>query len=319
MATQETAKTLYLTTKGIKYAYRIIGNGTRDNSVTPPLVMLNHFRANIDLWDPQVINQLAATRQLITYDYAGMGHSGGEVPRSIKGFSQNLVAFLTALLPSLNTQFVDVLGFSLGGFVAQQLALDAPDLIRKLVLSGTGPSSGPHLERPMAEVQSAIMAPTPSGPAVIDAFFPSFIAKEAGEAWLNRVFGSRQEMAGKDGEPPWAFFLTGPGLPNLIEAFLKWDADPSPYALLGTIQKDVLVTAGQNDLIVPSQNAYVLSRQLQRASFVVFPGSGHGHPFQFSDFYTKQVASFLDGGWPTPPFSAGVIASQSSESPAAGQ
>ncbi|ORY15239.1 Alpha/Beta hydrolase protein [Clohesyomyces aquaticus] len=310
MATQETAKTQYITAKDIKYAYRIIGHASSNNATTPPLLMLNHFRANTDLWDPEVINRLAATRQLITYDYAGMGHSGGEVARSVKGFSQNLIAFLTALLPSLNTTFVDVLGFSLGGFVAQQLVLDAPDLVRKLVLSGTGPSFGPHLERPMAEVNSAIMAPTPSGPAVIDTFFPSFIAKEAGEAWLNRVVGGRQAMAGKDDEPEWAFFLTGPGLSNLIEAYLKWDADPTPYALLSTVQKDVLVTAGQNDLIVPSQNSYILSRQLQRANFVLYPGSGHGHPFQYPEFYTKQVVSFLNGEWPTPPFSAGTIAPQ---------
>ncbi|KAH8719168.1 Alpha/Beta hydrolase protein [Phaeosphaeriaceae sp. PMI808] len=308
MATQETAKTLYLTVEDIKYAYRLIGNTVSDKITTPPLLMLNHFRANIDLWDPDVINKLSASRQVITYDYTGIGHSGGEVPRSIKGFSQNLEAFLRALKPILNIDYFDVLGFSLGGFVAQQLVLDAPDLVRKLVLSGTGPSFGPHLERPMAEVQSGIMAPIPSGPVVIDAFFPSFIAKDAGEAWLNRVIGSRQAIAGKDGEPDWAFFLTGPGLPNLIEAYLKWDADPVPYALLGTIQKDVLVTAGQSDLIVPSQNAYILSRQLKRANFVVYPGSGHGHPFQYSSFYTKQVTSFLDGGWPSP-FSAGTILS----------
>lgn len=309
MSTQSSARTQYLTANGIKYAYRLIGTPAANQTSTPPLVMLNHFRANIDLWDPEIIDPLAADRLLVTYDYAGMGHSAGDVPRSIKNFSQNLQAFLIELLPALGVEVVDILGFSLGGYVAQQLALDAPSLIRKLVLSGTGPSFGPHLERAMAEVQAAICAPTPSGPAVIDAFFPSFTAKEAGEAWLNRTLASRQALAGKDGEPAWAFFLTGPGVANLVEAFLAWDADPLPYALLGTIQKDVLVTAGQNDLIVPSQNAYILSRQLQRANLVVYPGSGHGHLFQYAAFYTKQVLSFLNGEWPVPPFSAGEIRS----------
>lgn len=307
MSTQSTAKTLYLSTKGIKYAYRLIGTPSSDPTASPPLLMLNHFRANTDLWDPEVIDPLAATRLLIIYDYAGMGHSGSEVPRSIKGFSQNLHAFLTKLLPTLGVEAVDILGFSLGGYVAQQFVLDAPSLVRKLVLSGTGPSFGPHLERAMAEVQAAICAPMPSGPAIIDAFFPSYTAKEAGEAWLNRTLASRQNLAGKDGEPDWAFFLTGLGVANLIEAFLAWNADPLPYALLGTIQKDVLVTAGQNDLIVPSQNAYILARQLQRANLVVYPGSGHGHLFQYAAFYTKQVLSFLNGEWPVPPFSAGEI------------
>lgn len=307
MTTQSTAQTRYVTANGIKYAYRLIGSPATDQKTAPPLLMLNHFRANIDLWDPEVIDPLAATRQLISYDYAGMGHSSGAVALSIKGFSQHLQAFLLALLPELGVKVVDVLGFSLGGYVAQQLVLDAPSLVRKLVLSGTGPSLGPRLERAMAEVQAAICAPVPSGPAVIDAFFPSFTAKEAGEAWLSRTLGSRQAKAGKDGEPEWAFFLTGDGVPNLIEAFLAWDADPLPYALLGTIQKDVLVTAGQNDLIVPSQNAYVLAKQLQRANLVVYPGSGHGHLFQYAAFYTKQVITFLDGEWPVPPFSAGNI------------
>jgi pimeloyl-ACP methyl ester carboxylesterase len=308
MTTQETAETLYLTANGIKFAYRIIGNPSNNKTETP-LLMLNHFRANIDLWDPEIINPLAATRQVITYDYAGIGHSSGEVPRSIQGFSQNLIAFLLLLLPTLNFTSVDVFGYSIGGYVAQQLALDSPDLIRKLVLSATGPSLGPDLQRPIAPIQSAIMVPIPNGPGIIDAFFP-LIAKEAGEAWLNRTIGSRQARAGKGGEPEWANYLTGPGLQNLIEAYLKWDSDPTPYALLSTIQKDVLVTAGQSDFVIPSQNAYILSRQLERANFVVYPGTGHGHLFQNSAFYTKQVINFLDGAWPTPPVSAGTIQAQ---------
>lgn len=116
MATQETAKTLYLDDDGIKYAYRIIGN---TNSSSPPLLMLNHVRSTIDTWDPQVINNLTASgRQLITYDYAGLGHSGGAIAPCIKVFDLNLLTFLTKLLPTLGTQQVDVLGFSMGGYVA---------------------------------------------------------------------------------------------------------------------------------------------------------------------------------------------------------
>ncbi len=125
MATQETAKTLFLTVDGTKYAYRLIGNAS-DSS--PPLLMLNHVRSTIDTWDPLVINNLVATgRQLITYDYAGLGHSGGAVAPSIKVFALNLLAFLHQLLPSMNATQVDVLGFSMGGYITQQLALDEPD------------------------------------------------------------------------------------------------------------------------------------------------------------------------------------------------
>ncbi|TID14375.1 Eukaryotic translation initiation factor 3 subunit K [Venturia nashicola] len=305
MATQETARTQFITANDIQFAYRLIGSPIIDKA---PLLMLNHFRSNIDLWDPLLINSLVATgRQLITYDYAGMGHSNGEVESSIKAFSKNVIAFLHVLLPILQTSQVDVLGFSLGGYVAQQLALDAPTLVQKLVLAGTGPSFGPGLERPMAEVQSAIMAEPPDGNAIADTFFPSFVAREAGAVWLT---SARQSIAGKEGEPDFAFFLGGDGLTKLTEAYLKWDADPIPYALLQTIQKDVFVTAGKNDLIVPTQNSFVLSRQLPRANFVVYPGSGHGHLFQFAEIYAGLVGSFLDGEWPVPPVSFGAISAQ---------
>ncbi|KAL7933863.1 Alpha/Beta hydrolase protein [Trichoderma chlorosporum] len=304
MSTQGTAKTLYLDADGIKYAYRLIGNSTAgSNSV--PLLMLNHVRATIDTWDPEVINNLTASgRQLITYDYAGIGHSQGNIAPSIRGFAVNLLAFLNVLLPTLHTKQVDVLGFSMGGYIAQQFALDAPDKVNKLVLSGTGPSLGPHLERPMNEVQSTVFNPTPGLPT-IEAFFPSFTTGTEGQDWFNRSINSRQGIAGKHGEPGIAGFTTGQDLVNLTQAYLTWDADPVPYSLLQTIQKDALVTNGDNDLIVPTQNSFVLARQLPRANFVMFPSSGHGHLFQYAAYFTKVVGEFLDGKLPTAPFSSG--------------
>lgn len=304
MSTQETAKTLFLDADGIKYAYRLIGNSTA-GSHSPPLLMLNHVRATIDTWDPEVINNLTATgRQIITYDYAGIGHSQGHIAPSIRGFAVNLIAFLNILLPSLHTQHVDVLGFSMGGYVAQQLALDAPNVVNKLVLAGTGPSLGADLQRPMNEVQSTVFNPTPDD-TLIAAFFPSFTTGNEGQAWLNRSTSARQGIAGKNGEPDIALFTAGQDLVNLTQAYLTWDADPVPYSLLQTIQKDALVTNGDNDLIVPTQNSYVLARQLPRANFVMFPSSGHGHLFQYAGYYTKIVGEFLDGKLPTAPTSAG--------------
>ncbi|KAL7941886.1 Alpha/Beta hydrolase protein [Trichoderma barbatum] len=306
MATQETAKTLYLDADGIKYAYRLIGNSTsRSHSV--PLLMLNHVRATIDTWDPEVINNLTASgRQLITYDYAGIGHSKGNIAPSIRGFAVNLLAFLNVLLPSLHTQQVDILGFSMGGYVAQQFALDAPNLINKLVLCGTGPSLGPGVERPMNEVQSTVFNPTPGLPT-IEAFFPSFTTGAEGQDWFNRSINSRQAVAGKHTEPEIASFTTGEDLVKLTQAYLTWDADPVPYSLLQTIQKDVLITSGDSDLIVPTQNSFVLARQLPRANFIMFPSSGHGHLFQYAGYFTKVVGEFLDGKLPTAPFSAGQV------------
>jgi pimeloyl-ACP methyl ester carboxylesterase len=303
MTTQETAKTLFLTAENIDYAYRLIGNA----SDSPPLLMLNHVRATIDTWDPYVINNLTASgRQLITYDYAGIGHSGGRVAPSIKGFALNLLAFLNVLLPTLHVDQVDVLGFSMGGYVAQQLSLDSPDIIRKLVLSGTGPSFGPGLQRPMNEIQSTIFAPNTSLQPTIDAFFPATTGEE-GADWLIRSTTSRAGMAGKYGEPPIALFTTGQALVNLTQAYLSWDADTVPYSLLQSIQRDTLVTAGDNDLIVPTQNSFVLARQLPRANFFMFGSSGHGHLFEYAGFYTKIATEFLNGLLPTASFSSGQI------------
>lgn len=304
MSTQQTAKTLYLDADGVKYAYRLIGSS---NNSTPPLLMLNHVRSTIDTWDPELINNLTATgRQLITYDYAGLGHSGGAIAPSIKGFTINLLAFLTKLLPSLGTQHVDVLGFSMGGYIAQQLTLDAPDVVNKLVLSGTSPSLGPGLQRPMNEVQSTVFNPEP-GPPTIQAFFPSFTTGNQGLEWFVRSTGSRSSAAGKNGEPEIAQFTTGEDLVKLTQAYLSWDADPVPYSLLQTIQKDALVTSGDNDLIVPTHNSFVLARQLSRANFVMFPSSGHGHLFQYAAYFANLVDGFLRGKLPTAPFSAGQI------------
>lgn len=304
MTTQETAKTLYLVAKGTKYAYRLIGE--RSNSIVP-LLMLNHVRSTIDTWDPEVINRLAVNgRQLITYDYAGLGHSSGQIAPSIKVFSLNLINFLDELLPTLNVQQVDVLGFSMGGYIVQQLALDAPHLVRKLILAGTGPSLGPDLQRPMNEVQSTVFNPNPSLPT-IQAFFPSFTTGDEGVAWFTRSTGSRSRVAGKDGEPEIATLTTGEDLVKLTQAYLTWDADPVPYALLQTIQKPALVTNGDNDLIVPTQNSYVLARQLPNAVFVMFPSSGHGHLFQYPDYYARLVTEFLNDQLPNAPFSAGRI------------
>ena len=122
----------------------------------------------------------------------------------------------------------------------------------RLVLSGSGPSLGPDVTHPMAEVQSAIMAPIPEANTTVAAFFPAVAAAE-GFAWISRSIAGRQGIAGRNGEPEFASFLTGPGVANLTQAYLTWDTDGTPYSLLQSVQKDVLVTAGQNDLVVPTR------------------------------------------------------------------
>lgn len=194
----------------------------------------------------------------------------------------------------------------LAGYVAQQLVLDAPELVRRLVLSGTGSSLGPSLQRPLASIQSDIFADPPSVDGAVAAFFP-VVASTQGKDWAGRAFSSRAGVAGRHGEPEIAMFTGYPQLSNLILAYLSWDADPKPSSMLTTIQKDVLVTVGSDDQIIPPSNGYILARQIPRASLIQYPTSGHGHLFQYPEIAARQIGEFLDGNFAISPFSAGAV------------
>ncbi|RDW82861.1 hypothetical protein BP6252_03973 [Coleophoma cylindrospora] len=296
MATQQTARTEFLTVNDINYAYRLIGPEATSGPAKSPLLLLNHIRSTIDLWDPAVVNPLARTRQLVLYDYAGTGHSSGKVADSIKEMTENLIGFLKSLFPILGVSTVDVLGFSIGGYVAQQLVIDCPQYVGRLVLSGTQPSFGPDLVSQAVEFPQIASTPVPT-PEILYSCFnvqtPS--SQAAASAWVQRIY--ERSTNAPEGET-FANFLSGElHVENLMKAFLGWNGDASPYTLLPTIKNEVLVTTGRNDAMCPTSNSYILSQRLTNAYFLVYPDSGHGHLFQFANLYTKQVTEFLDGGW----------------------
>jgi pimeloyl-ACP methyl ester carboxylesterase len=296
MSTQQTAVTKFLEVDGINYAYRLIENANQGNTTAPPLLLLNHIRSTIDLWDPAVVNPLSESRQVILYDYAGNGHSSGPIATSISGMTNNLIAFLTALFTLLSISQVDVLGFSIGGYVAQQLALDAPSLVNNLVLSGTQPSLGPLLSNQAVEIPEIAFTPVPDQD-VLKAVFnpPTASSQAAASAWISRIF---ERNTTKPANETFANFLVGEAaLANLSQAYLGWSGETEPYSLLPTISKEVLVTAGHSDALIPSENSFVLSQRLTNAFFVTYPDSGHGHLFQWADLYTRQVIEFLNGEW----------------------
>ena len=281
----------------IRYAYRIIGDRPNGNTTTPPLLLLNHFRSTIDLCDPAIVSPLSATRQVILYDYAGIGHSSGPVATSISQMAQNLVTFLTALLALLSIPSFDILGFSIGGFVAQQLVLDSPSLVQKLVLSGTEPSLGPGLQRNAVEIGEIASAPAAT-PDILHAVFnpPTPSSQAASAAWTERIY--ERNASKLPANETFTDFLTDPAaLANLTQANLLWAAKTTPYALLPSISKEVLVTAGHSDALVVTGNAFVLSQRLTNVFFLTYPDSGHGHIFQWADLYVRQVTEFLDGKW----------------------
>jgi pimeloyl-ACP methyl ester carboxylesterase len=271
--------------------------------------MLHHFRASIDHWDPLFISSLASQREVILFDNVGCGKSTGEVPNSIKGMAGHVADFLDAMKLSE----VDVYGFSIGGNVAQQLALDHPDLVRKLILSGTGPGVGsenPHISQPNAALVAklATAEKDPDLEAMTTLFFyPSESSRAAAVEWWGRVHERTKETSGEERSS----FVTGAGLSAQINALKKWKSGEGEtwvydfvalemltmvigsYGRLHEIKCPVLITNGKDDIMVPTPNSYAMWEQLPNSQLILYPNSGHGHCFQFVLEHTKHVEMFL--------------------------
>jgi len=274
-ATLETAPTLYVEGNGIRFAYRRLGpaSGT-------PLVLLQHFSGNIDAWDPAVVNALAADRPVIVFDNAGVGRSTGQTPDNIAAMAKDAVAFILLLdLPK-----VDLLGFSLGGCVAQQIASELKRLVRKLILVGTAPRGGEeHLLAVLQEAFSQTDAPDPRLPLF---FTKSSASRSAGLAFLKRAKVRKDDRDTDNGSA-----VTDPQ----AKALITWCATPDPgHAMLRAIRQPALVVSGSHDTMLPADNAYVMFKALSNAQLVLYPDSGHGALFQYPEMFVSHVRTFLE-------------------------
>jgi pimeloyl-ACP methyl ester carboxylesterase len=281
VASNVTAPTQFVQTKLEKYAYRRFGGGT-----ALPLLCLQHFTGTLDNWDPAVTDPLALGREVILFESAGLGRSTGEVPETVQAMSAHALAFVDAL----GLDQIDVLGYSLGGMVAQQLALDRPSLIRKMLLVGTAPEGGEdimHMEKP--ELKKITDDPNlPGLPRLVKLFFaPSALSQAAGEAFVARL-AERKD----DREP-----VSGPKVASAqIAAFRAWErASGERFGNLGKIRQPCLVVNGVFDNMIPIRNSFMLAEHLPSAMLIVYPDAGHGSLFQFHDSFVKQAELFLDG------------------------
>lgn len=273
------APTRFLRVGEQQYAYRRFGAGSR-----PPLLFLQHFTGTLDNWDPAVTDPLARGREVILFESAGVGRSTGSVPRTMAAMAQHALAFLDALrLPRC-----DVLGYSLGGMVAQQVAQDRPTIFRRIVLVGTAPRGGEdimHLEKPSLAVH--LSNPQLRGYAVLGKIFfaPSDSSQAAADAFIKRLIERTD-----DREPP-----SGPAVAEAqMAAFREWDApNGKRFASLKTIRQPVLVVNGVHDEMIPVRNSYWLSENLPNAVLLTYPDSGHGSLFQFHESFTGHVTDFL--------------------------
>jgi pimeloyl-ACP methyl ester carboxylesterase len=279
-ASNITAPTQFLQTKLEKYAYRRFGKGSG-----LPLLCLQHFTGTLDNWDPAVTDALASGREVILFENAGLGRSTGTVPETMSGMATHALAFLDAL----GFKRVDILGYSLGGMVAQQIALERPPLVHKMLLVGTAPEGGEdimHMEKP--ELRKITEDPNlPGLEKLVRLFFaPSKSSQEAGEAFALRLAERTQ-----DREP-----LAGTNVAMAqIVAFRAWESfSGERFANLRKITQPCLVVNGVFDNMIPVRNSYMLSEHLPNALLLTYPDAGHGSLFQFYNSFVRQASLFLD-------------------------
>lgn len=285
MSTQEAASIITSPTKFIevgseRYAYRRFGSGSG-----LPLLCLQHFTGTLDNWDLAVIDPLATReREMILFENAGVGRSSGAVPTSMAGMAAHALAFLDAL----GLKICDVLGFSLGGMIAQQMALERPSIFRRMILVGTAPRGGEdimHLEKP--SLARRLGDPTLKGYQVLQKIFfaPTESSQAAGAAFIERLL-----RRADDREP-----ISGPAVAQAqMAAFREWEQVAGErFSDLKKIRHPTLVVNGVRDEMIPVSNSYFLSAHLPNAVLLTYPDSGHGSLFQFHESFTRQAAAFL--------------------------
>lgn len=277
-STARTAENHHVESAGVRYAYRRFGAGKG-----LPLLCLQHFTGTLDNWDPAIVDALANDREVILFENAGVGGSTGEVPSSIAGMADHVLRFVDAL----GLEKFHVLGYSLGGFLAQNIAIARPDAVGRMIVSGSAPEGGPGsgMDRPelLAIYTDENMSP---GEKLTRLFFPDTpLGREA----------ARQFVARLDSRTAPRDEANGPAVaPTQLKAMIDWAHwNGDVQAKLQKIRHPVLVTNGSNDTMIPTDNSLTLAKFLPNATLIIYPNAGHGALFQYPDEYVSHVRTFL--------------------------
>jgi len=273
--TFENAATKSVDVNGTNFVYREIGKAGGI-----PLVLLHHLTAVLEDWDPRVVDGLAAKRHVIVFDNRGVGGSGGLTPKTVEEMARDAVAFIGAL----GFSKVDLLGFSLGGFVSQVIAQQQPGLVRKIILAGTGPAGGEGIANVGAVLQDAFgkAGAANKHPKQFLFFTQTSNGQAAADDFLRRLKERTKELdASVSNETVQAQLAA-------IHAWGQGDA-----RTLGTVQHPVLVVNGDDDVMVPPLNSFELARRLPNAQLSIFPDAGHGGIFQHHAVFVQQALAFL--------------------------
>ncbi len=273
--THLTAPTRFIEASGVRYAYRRFGS---EEGV--PLIFLPHFRAGMDHWDPLVTDGLASGRAVILFNNAGIASSSGEPADTIDTSADHVARFVRAL----GLQAVDVLGFSIGGYIAQSLVLRYPDLVRRLVLAGTAPRNGELANDPRIPAVAANPIPT------LEDFLFLFFTPSAASQAAGKAFWQRRHQR-NDADPP----SSAEAMKAQSAAIAEFrEPRGERYSELWGISQPTLVVNGKNDIMVPTINSFTLCQRIPNAQLIIYPDSGHGALFQYPKLFVTHTTIFLD-------------------------
>jgi pimeloyl-ACP methyl ester carboxylesterase len=263
----------------IDYAYR----DTVGHQEQIPLVLLQHFRGNLDYWDPALIDALAASRRVITFDNAGVGGSTGPTPDTVERMARDAIAFTTAL----GLSRVDLLGFSIGSFVAQEIALRRPALVRRLVLASSAPRGAAGMHGWASDVIGAVGAPQTGPGEYLGVFFTrSADSQQAGKETLGRIFGARAED--RDEQADWATREAQ------YDAVCDWGIpDHAALQRVTALEMPVFVANGDSDPMILPHYSHLLAGLIPQARLKIYPDSAHGFLFQHHAEFAADVTQFL--------------------------
>ena len=272
----ENAPTKFVDVGGTKFAYRELGPDTG-----VPVIFLNHLAAELDRWDPRVVDGFAAKRRVIVFDNRGIGASEGKTPNSIAAMARDAIAFIRAL----GFQQVDLLGFSLGGFISQVIAQEEPQLVRRIILAGTGPAGGVGIDKvtriTIGDMTKAAL--TLKHPEYYLFFTGTPNGRSSARHFLKRL---NERTVNRDKPVSITAFLAQ------LKAIHAWGRQTPDD--LSRIRHPVLVANGDHDRMVPSSNSVDLARRLSNAELVIYDDAGHGGIFQFHEAFVPRALSFLE-------------------------
>jgi pimeloyl-ACP methyl ester carboxylesterase len=263
---------------GINYAYRRFGNA----EAGVPVVFSQHFRGNIDSWDPALIDAVAADREVILFDNVGVGGTSGITPGTVEEMARDAVVFLNAL----SLREVDLFGFSLGGFIAQEIALTRPGVVRRLILAGTGPKGAPGMQEWSPDVVKSVVVDDIGPEGYVYVFYAhTDSSRAAGQDSLGRIY---QRQEGRD---------EGPSLESKnaqYQAVLAWGVpDWAAVGRLRDISQPTLILQGDDDIMIPTAASHIMAGLVPNAKLTIYPDASHGSIFQYAAEAAGETAAFL--------------------------